>query len=194
MQPAPTVFDWVRPELDVVEGTNQVLPTDLTPDSWTVVPDWETGAPLQRYKMYMHPPGAGGAVCMTSADGIHWINRVIATPSGDRSTMFYNPFRKKWIYSLRASWRGRSRDYCEADNFLGGTDWTSEEVVRWLAVDEDDPIDPIIQRTPQLYNFDAVPYESIMLGAFEIHHGPENPDLHGGWTAQNHRIDVCLQP
>ncbi|MDA3926760.1 MAG: hypothetical protein PF904_18910 [Kiritimatiellae bacterium] len=169
-------IDWVRPELDVVPGTNQVLPTDLTPDSWTVVPDWTTGDPLQRYKMYMHPPGSSGAICMTSADGIHWVNRVTATASGDRSTMFYNPFREKWIYSLRASWRSRSRDYREHDTFLRGATWETEEAVHWLAADEDDPMDPVIQRTPQLYNFDAVAYESIMLGAFEIHHGPENPD------------------
>ncbi|HOR98234.1 MAG TPA: hypothetical protein P5125_04970, partial [Kiritimatiellia bacterium] len=41
-------LDWVRPELDVVPETNQVLPPDLTPDSWTVVPDWEATDPLQR--------------------------------------------------------------------------------------------------------------------------------------------------
>ena len=166
---------WERPKLDVVPDTNQVLPPDLTPDSWTVVPDWEATDPLQRYKMFMRGPGGTmPGVSMTSADGIHWVNRVVTGHTGDRSTMFYNPFRRKWIYSLRSGWRGRSRDYRESDNFLRGASWSAADTVRWLAVDEKDPKDPKIQRVPQLYNFDAVAYESIMLGAFEIHHGPEN--------------------
>ncbi|MDD2598083.1 MAG: glycosyl hydrolase family 32 [Kiritimatiellae bacterium] len=167
-------LNWERPALDVKPGTNQALPLDLTPDSWSVVPDWDAKDPQQRYKMYMHPPGSGGAICMTSADGIHWVNRVTATPSGDRSTMFYNPFRKKWVYSLRSSYRGRSRHYWESDDFLKGAEWASDEPVVWAASDNKDLSDPETKQTPQLYNLDAVAYESIMLGMYEIHHGPPN--------------------
>ena len=166
---------WDRPSLDVKPGTNQVLPPDLTPDSWTVVPDWEAKDPMQRYKMFMRPPGGQiPGVSMTSADGIHWTNRVVTGDTGDRSTMFYNPFRKKWVYSLRSGFRGRSRHYWECDDFLAGAKWKQDEPVVWAAVDRDDPKDPVIQRVPQLYNLDAVAYESIMLGFYEIHHGPEN--------------------
>lgn len=166
---------WDRPALDVNPGTNQVLPPDLTPDSWTVVPDREAKDPQQRYKLFMRPPGGQmPGVSMTSADGIHWTNRVKTGDTGDRSTMFYNPFRKKWIYSLRSGFRGRSRHYWECDDFLAGAKWGADEPVVWAAVDRDDPKDPVIQRVPQLYNLDAVAYESLMLGFFEIHHGPEN--------------------
>lgn len=167
---------WERPELDVIPKTNQVLPPDLTPDSWTVVPDWNAKDPLQRYKMFMRKPGGyEPGLSMTSADGIHWTNRVATGTCGDRSTMFYNPFRKKWIYSLRSSFRGRSRNYLECDDFLEGAKWTSEPVA-WAAADNKDIMDTDTQQTPQLYNLDAVAYESIMLGMFEIHHGPPNGD------------------
>lgn len=54
-------------------------------------------------------------------DGIHWTNRTATGDTGDRSTMFYNPFRKKkCIYRLRWGFRGRSRHYWEADDFLAG--------------------------------------------------------------------------
>ncbi len=166
---------WERPSLDVNPGTNQVLPPYLTPDSWTVVPDWDAADPMQRYKMFMRPPGGQmSGVSMTSPDGIHWTNRVFSGETGDRSTMFYNPFRKKWVYSLRSGFRGRSRHYWEADDFLSGAKWDSDGPVVWAATDRDDPKDPVIGRVPQLYNLDAVAYESIMLGFFEIHHGPEN--------------------
>ncbi len=166
---------WERPSLDVRPDTNQVLPLDLTPDSWTVVPDWEADDPQQRYKMFMRPPGGNRpGISMTSPDGIHWINRTTTGDTGDRSTMFYNPFRKKWIYSLRSGFRGRSRHYWECDDFLAGAKWGPSEPVPWAAADRDDPIDPETKRTPQLYNLDAVAYESILLGCYEIHHGPPN--------------------
>ncbi len=168
-------LSWQRPTLDVNPGTNQVLPPDLTPDSWTVVPDWEAKDPAQRYKMFLRPPGGQmPGVSMTSPDGIHWTNRVSTGDTGDRSTMFYNPFRKKWIYSLRSGFRGRSRHYWECDDFLAGAKWGPDGPVVWAAADRDDPKDPVTQRVPQLYNLDAVAYESILLGFYEIHHGPEN--------------------
>ncbi len=170
---------WERPSLDVRPGTNQVLPLDLTPDSWTVIPDWDAADPQQRYKMYMHPPGNGGAICMTSPDGIHWTKRVTATPSGDRSTAFYNPFRKKWVYSLRSGTpgRGRSRHYWESDDFMKGATWSVDEPAFWAAADNQDIVDPTSGgHAPQLYCLDAVAYESIMLGMFEIHHGPPNQE------------------
>jgi hypothetical protein len=166
---------WDRPALDVKPGTNQVLPTDLTFDSGSVVPDWDAKDPQQRYKMFFRAPGGNRpGVSLTSPDGIHWTNRVLTGMCGDRSTMFYNPFRRKWVYSLRSSFRGRSRHYWECDDFLRGATWDSKGPVVWAAADRDDPKDPEIQRVPQLYDLDAVAYESIMLGFFEIHHGPEN--------------------
>jgi len=166
---------WERPKLDVNPGTNQVLPPDLTPDSWTVVPDWTAKDPQQRYKMFLRPPGGQKpGWSMTSRDGIHWINRTATGETGDRSTMFYNPFRKKWVYSLRSSFRGRSRHYWEADDFLAGAKWPHDGPVVWAAADRDDPPDPVVKNTAQLYNLDAVAYESILLGMFEIHRGPEN--------------------
>ncbi len=166
---------WERPALDVNPGTNQVLPPDLTPDSWTVVPDWDAQDPEQKYKMFMRPPGGNmPGWSMTSADGVHWINRTETGVTGDRSTMFYNPFRKKWVYSLRSYFRGRSRHYWEAADFLAGAAWQPWEPVTWAAADRDDPPDPEIGATAQLYNLDAVAYESIMLGIYEIHRGPPN--------------------
>ncbi len=166
---------WERPALDVNPGTNQILPLDLTPDSWTVVPDWDAADPQQRYKMYMRPPGGQmPGISMTSADGIHWTNRVNSGNTGDRSTMFYNPFRKKWVYSIRSGFRGRSRHYWECDDFLKGAEWDDDEPVVWAAADNKDIADPETKQTPQLYNLDAVAYESMMLGMYEIHHGPPN--------------------
>ena len=178
---------WDRPALDVVPGTNFVLPLGTRPpDSWTVVRDWDTKNPKEKYKMFVREPGGEAirAMCLVSPDGIHWSEPVMSGVMGDRSTMFYNPFRKKWVYSLRSAFRDRSRHYWEGDDFmkdnqwddfaLDGQDWKPGQPVFWAASDELDLADAYIKDVPQLYNLDAVAYESIMLGFFQILVGPDN--------------------
>ncbi len=184
-------INWERPDLDIEPGTNKILTygshieTNKTvlygdeyyfrPDSTTVFIDKECKDKSQRYKLFLRNPGGlYPAIAGTSSDGIHWDNIKFTTPVYDRSTMFYNPFRKKWVYSIRANWSGRSRCYRECDDYLAGAVWTPEQEVRWLACDNLDRENPYIRFAPQLYNVDAVAYESIVLGMFQIMYGPEN--------------------
>lgn len=175
---------WERPDLDVVPGTNRLLPNQKV-DSWSVFPDPEAADPNQRWKLFVMPGGNNiPGFCYTSADGIHWTNKTATGDIGDRTTMFYNPFRRKWVFSLRGGWKdsGRARRYWDADDFLTGCwwDWYDERspkwAVRWLRADEKDVQTdrPLENKAAQLYSFDAVAYESIMLGGFEVHWGPEN--------------------
>ena len=166
---------WTRPVLDVNPGSNQALPLGFQPDSYGVVPDWSAADPLQRYKLFTtNPGGTQPAHSFTSPDGVHWTNHVATGPTGDRSSMFYNPFRKKWVYSLRTSFRGRSRSYWECGDFLAGAKWAPADPVVWVAADRLDAPEPGYKHKTQLYNLDAVAYESLMLGFFELHRGPEN--------------------
>jgi hypothetical protein len=173
---------WERVNQDVDPGTNRVLPASFHVDSWTVFPDYDTDDPSQRWKLFVRGPGGNlPGYSFVSADGIHWSEPVRTGETGDRSTMFYNPFRRKWVYSLRSGARGRSRHYWEHSDFLKGAAWPPFDMgldqdfpVFWCGADRLDPPDPEVGRTCQLYNLDAVAYESLMLGMFEIHRGPEN--------------------
>ena len=167
---------WSRPALDVNPGSNQALVPGFRPDSYSVVPDWDAADPRQRFKLFSTVPGwnAQTGFSFTSPDGVHWENKTETGKTYDRSSMFYNPFRKKWVYSLRSNWRGRTRSYWEHDDFLAGARWKDEDPVTWTGADAADPPEPGYLHTPELYNLDAVPYESLMLGFFEIHRGPEN--------------------
>ncbi len=172
---SPDGLRWTRPALDVNPGTNQALPPGFQPDSYGLVPDWEARDPQQRFKLFStNPGGTQPAHSFTSADGVHWTNHTVTGPTGDRSSMFYNPFRNQWVYSLRTSFRGRSRHYRECEDFLAGAKWTPADTVPWLAADSLDAPEPGYKHKTQLYNFDAVAYESVMLGFFELHRGPEN--------------------
>ncbi|MDR2675545.1 MAG: hypothetical protein LBC18_11990 [Opitutaceae bacterium] len=167
---------WRRPGLPLRPGTNQVLPSEILPDSWTVVPDPDATDPKKKFKIFLRGGGTRGrARYFTSPDGLDWGPAGEGGITGDRSTMFYNPFRKKWIFSLR--WNspgGRSRAYWEASDFERGMKWLPDEPAPWARADRLDPPDPRVGDRPQLYNLDAVAYESLMLGFFEILHGPEN--------------------
>jgi len=180
---------WERPDLGIEPGTNRLVP-DLTTDSTTVFLDHDTNNPQERFKMFLRPPNTipnqkgfyNQGYVLVSPDGIHWSEPIETGICGDRSTMFYNPFRKKWVFSIRSTGEigklpvGRARYYHEHSDFLKGAQWNIHELVYWTGADYLDLPDPNIGEKAQLYNLSAVGYESIMLGLHQIHLGPPNEE------------------
>jgi hypothetical protein len=181
----------------LTKGNNHILPDFVTNSSTAFLDCHETDL-ARRFKMFIRQPdrnepeheqgwtvtkGRTRAYSMYSGDGIHWSDPVVTGKVGDRSTVFYNPFRRKWVFSIRSYHFGkpfsRTRHYRECDDLIGEAMWQEGEDVFWTRADGLDPQDPEIRTPPQLYNLDAVGYESLMLGIFEIHLGPHN--------------DVCAQ-
>lgn len=115
-----------------------------------------------------------GCNIYTSSDGIHWTLRAHTAGVDDTTTIFYNPFRKKWIYSIKKNDAefGRRREYNECDTLPQGREL--QDRVFWLRADEKDIRHPIWDVKPELYVFNSVAYESVMLGAFTIFKGPQN--------------------
>ncbi|HEY5586748.1 MAG TPA: hypothetical protein VIK78_19945 [Ruminiclostridium sp.] len=158
--------------------------------------DHDAKDPSERYKMFVyyrrhdekmkyfhesngiHPYSEGG-ILYKSANGVDW--QLVSTTGicGDNTTFFYNPFRKKWVFSIRTSlnlvdgWE-RTRGYYECDDFFSEAGWKQEEVRSWGRTDIFDEPDPVLGYPPQLYNLDAVGYESLMLGAYSVFLGPPN--------------------
>ena len=163
---------WERPKLNTTRYGDNVL--DIEPiqrDSSTVWLDLEETDPARRFKMMYYRAGLHMRV---SADGIHW-SESLGAPGGssDRNTFFYNPFRNVWVYSIRGSARdvGRCRFYGESPKF-GVPLWKSfRELPMWSCADSLDRVKPVeyVEERPDLYNLDAAPYESLMLGLFSIH-------------------------
>lgn len=111
----------------------------------------------------------------SSADGAKWSDAIPAGNSSDYSSFFYNPFRQRWVYSIKQSLpfpRGRLRRYAESVEF-GEAD-VFDRSVFWVGADKLDKPDPKVGDAPQLYSLGAVGYESLMLGMFFVHVGPHN--------------------
>jgi hypothetical protein len=165
-------IQWHKPALDVRPGTNVVQPHGR--DSSTVWFDWNEKDPARRHKLFRsHGDRSGWGLSLhVSADGIHWSGPVARSgPCGDRTTLFYNPFRKVWVYSIRSDRRGRTRDYLEGPEALAAARWQPSSPVPWIGADRLDHRRADLKVDPQLYNLDAVAYESLMLGLFSIWRG-----------------------
>lgn len=176
---------WEKPSLDVVPGTNIVM--DRPRDSTTVWIDQNERDPARRYKMMgFHAPkgrpdfktNPWHSALYYSPDGIHWSEPVAKrNEECDRTTFFYNPFRDRWVFSLRAylSWPiYRCRYYAECRTLDETYPRALDGCVPWASSDHLDPRHPnpeVKDTSPQLYNLDAVAYESITLGLFSIWQG-----------------------
>ena len=171
---------WNGAALDVVPGTNIVL--QGLRDSATVWLDLEEKDPARRYKLFrshLHNDERWALSMHFSPDGIHWSDILRRSGViGDRSTIFWNPFRKTWVYSLRHGWSGdRRRRYWEATDLVEGAMWDGRgrQAPFWTGADSADPPREDYKIPTQLYNLDAVAYESVMLGLFTIWHGQPPP-------------------
>jgi hypothetical protein len=161
---------WTKPALDIVPGTNIVL--GLPRDSSTVWLDFHDANPARRFKMAQFIGGSSGPLrWFDSRDGMHWRLTAQSSPTGDRSTFFYNPFRRQWVYSLRANVASvRFRAYWETRRFDPVADWGPFGAIPWVSADRWDSVGELRVR-PQLYNLDCVAYESVLLGLFTIWQG-----------------------
>jgi MYXO-CTERM domain-containing protein len=169
---------WTKPSFDVNPGTN-IVHTGWR-DSATAWIDQETKDPSRRFVLFRALSGAStvsgswGLATHFSADGIHWSEPPLPTgATADRCTVFWNPYRKVWVYSLRHGWgRPRKRRYWERNDLDTGPMWTAiDEPPYWCAADSQDLPRPDLQVTPELYNLDCLAYESVLLGFTTIWYG-----------------------
>ena len=164
---------WEKRPIDAVrKGTNIVFTHPR--DSSTVWLDHFAASPAERFKMaYWHDFKLSLAL---SPDGMRWKEFGDTGRAGDRSTFFFNPFRRQFVFSVRAdqfaiqSQSGRFRRYWEAPDFKSAVNWSGRAPVAWVKADSADPNRADGGR-PELYNLDAVGYESLMLGLFSIWRG-----------------------
>jgi hypothetical protein len=189
---------WEKPELDIESGTNIVLQPESF-NSTSVLLDHNAEDPAERFKYFasedLHEMSydvhGWRYTYRSSPDGIHWSEpKAQSDIWGDRSTAFYNPFRKVWVISQRTEGKGdgsvgRSRSYLEgatAKDMVEKVTYNAFEDVEgesvlWTGADKLDPRHTdarFAHIEPQLYTLDAFPYESLMIGQFSIWQGPEN--------------------
>lgn len=179
---------WTKPVLNIVSGTN-IVRTGIQRDASTIWLDKQEANSSARYKMFEVARGKDNKMhynYLTSADGKLWRDNVAPSKViGDRSTVYKNPFRNKWIWSIRHNIRlksdepvVRARDYFEYADPKEGNKLAEADVASfWFATWPNEQIHPDYHNndgSPGVYNHDAIAYESIILGLFSMWQGPEN--------------------
>lgn len=167
---SPDLKTWTRPTLGIREDN---LLRDKGNEAGGDNCVWLDLASQDARIKFMTDRGKLGHQLQTSADGREWSEPVFTGPAGDYCSFFFNPFRERWVYSIKqGSKQGRNRWYHESRDFIAGADWSKS--VFWANADRLDLPDPQIGKPAQLYSLSAVAYESVMLGMFQIHLGPDN--------------------
>lgn len=179
-------LNWEYPDLGRAKVKNRVFSDseekiNKSLDSWTVFPDYKAANPYANWKLFISEVGYPKSLdkLFESSDGRTFRPVGPAGYSGDRSTCYYDAILGKWVFSLR-DYRpniGRCRRFHVQDEFKSG------ENLYWVPCREKMPDDAKyvnpepwkelefkFAKNEFLYNFDAVPYESIMLGMIEVLH------------------------
>src|SRR6185295_14498220 len=109
--------------------------------------------PEKRYKTVYSKGHLKPLSLYFSPDGIHWKEAVAdSPPAADRTTVFWNPFRKVWVLSLRDHTVGtikmvhgqgrkvpgdevRFRSYREAPGLIAAMNWKPEDLLPWVGAD-----------------------------------------------------------
>ncbi|MBN2295932.1 MAG: alpha/beta hydrolase [Pirellulales bacterium] len=183
---------WKRPTFDHIEaGTNMV--SDSGSRGSTIWMDLQTKDPKKRFVQFSSRPGC----VWFSEEGIHWGKQIkIAGPMYDRTTLFWNPFRKVWVYSIKGTDQklGRVRRYWETPKLVGHkkSTWQKrEDPTFWTSADSADPPHKHFRIPCQLYDLDCVAYESLLLGSFIIWRGDYRKDSK---TEEAHRLNRLGRP
>lgn len=179
---------WEKVNQDIIPGTNIV--DTCNRDAATVWLDRFEKDPNKRWKFFnieRRPSDRRWQFILKySFDGIHWTKGVAQSGEMyDRSTAFYNPFTNKWVLSMRFSTplSSRSRAYLEhTDPEMAvslahriRTDADDKYMAFWFTPDDKElRHEKFPEVEPGIYNFDAIAYESIVLGFYSAWAGPEN--------------------
>jgi hypothetical protein len=108
-------------------GTNMVRRVNF--DGNTIWLDKKTTDPSERYKMATidQRENFTAYTLLQSPDGRHWTVRVNRTGDiSDNSRIFYNPFRQRWVFSVKTSIGGgvgRARAYWETPLLWENVQW-----------------------------------------------------------------------
>lgn len=112
-----------------------------------------------------------------STDGEEWFPLGTSGYGGDNTTFFFDPFRSRWVFSIRTrhTLGGRTRGLHVGRAFEDAGRWEEADVIPWVGsanLGDGSVVGDIT--SPEIYKISCMPYESAMLGIFAVYRGPSN--------------------
>lgn len=184
-----TSRDGIHWEKPIVKAGSNIVYKQLQPDSVTVWMNKNATNPNEKYVLFVRTADTKNegytagqyyypGYIYTSADGINWNFKTKTGVCGDRSTIYYDAFLDSWCFSIRSyithgtktTHRARRLFMCKDLVLLAQSD---AGAVNWIYSDTNDRKTQYVE-VAEIYNVDAIAYESIMLSTVEIFEGPDN--------------------
>ncbi|MCD6322382.1 MAG: hypothetical protein J7L77_05090 [Clostridiales bacterium] len=175
-------YNWVKPELDVVPGTNIVLGEEYQVRGQSIIYDIDEPNPKRRYKFLNRPGHTPLIFSYVSPDGIHWkiLDKAAINADSDShvglirhpETGLYMATMRK-IKGDRRVWLSTSEDF---------ENWTDPVLVKEL------PIEASMQT--QIYGMQLTYYGAYIMGVVSYYNTDVN-DLRG-WGKMQGTMDIGL--
>lgn len=175
-------YKWVKPDLDIVPGTNIVLDSSHEVRGQSIIFDPDEKNPERRYKFLVRPGHTASVFSYVSPDGIHWdiLDRAAINADSDShiglirhpETGIYMATMRK-IKGDRRVWLSTSGDF---------EVWTDPVLVKEL------PICQSIQT--QIYGMQITYYGAYVMGIVSYYNTDVN-DL-DGWGKMEGTMDIGL--
>jgi len=175
-------YIWIKPELDIVPGTNILLDPSHDVRGQSIIYDTDEKNPARRYKFLVRPGHTPSIFSYVSSDGIHWniLDRAAINADSDShvglirhpETGLYMATMRK-IKGDRRVWLSTSTDF---------ENWTDPVLIKEL------PIEQSIQT--QIYGMQLTYYGAYIIGMVSYYNTDVN-DLEG-WGKMEGTMDIGL--
>ena len=175
-------YNWVKPELDVVPGTNIVLDIEHEVRGQSIIYDIDEPNPERRYKFCNRPGHTPSIFSYVSPDGIHWKildKAAINADSDSHVGLIRHPETGQYMATMRKIKGDRRVWLSTSDDF---ENWTSPVLVKEL------PIEQSMQT--QIYGMQLTYYGAFIIGIVS-YYNTEVDDL-DGWGKMEGTMDIGL--
>lgn len=173
-------YNWKKPELDIVPGTNIILDESHMVRGQTIIHDIEEKDPALRYKLLVRPGHTPRIFSYASADGIHWKildDAAIIADSDSHVGLMRHPETGIYMATMRKI-KGDRRVWISTS--LDFRKWTDPVLVKEL------PIEQSMQT--QIYGMQISYYGAYILGMVSYYNTFED-DL-DGWGKMDGSMDI----
>jgi len=175
-------YNWIKPNLHIVEGTNIVLDQSHNVRGQTIIYDIEEEDLSKKYKLLVRPGHINSVCSYVSPDGIHWkmlSKKAINADSDSHIGLMRHPESKLYMATMRKIkgdrrvWLSTSKDF---------TNWSEPVLVKELNISN--------SMQTQIYGMQISYYGAYILGCISYYNTFED-DL-DGWGKMDGTMDIGL--
>ncbi len=175
-------YNWEKPELDIVKGTNIVLDSDHEVRGQTIIYDKLEKNPSRRYKLLVRPGYTPNVCSYVSKDGIHWeilSKNAINANSDSHIGLIRHPQTGLYMATMRKI-KGDRRVWLSTSNDF--EKWSEPVIVKELDIEQ--------SMQTQIYGMQISYYGAYLIGVVSYYNTFEDDFI--GWGKMDGTMDIGL--